>query len=478
MRTWLRFPALVTALLVAGCGGSLNKPRQPNVLFIAIDDMNDYVNCLGGRKGVHTPKIDALASRGVLFLNAHTAAPACHPSRVALLTGVRPSTSGISQNVYAQPRASWRASPALKDAVTLPQHFRNNGYRAVGGGKIFHALQWTKGTENEPESWDGYFPDALDTIPPQIVPDDFDPRKNRAEGRHGWFHWEPLQAPDEKMSDYQVADWAISELNKKHNQPFFLAVGLFRPHMPWHVPQKYFDMYPLDELELPKIQENDLADTHGHNRRDWHRWILEHHQWKNALQGYLASISFADAQVGRVIDALDASQYAGNTIVVLWSDHGMHMGEKENWEKFTLWEESTRVPLLFIVPGLTRPGGRCSRPVSLLDVYPTLSELCGFTPPAQLEGQSLVPLLRDPEAVREAPAVTTFRGNNHAVRTERWRYIRYSNGDEELYDHNADPDEFTNLAKDPAYREVIRELAKWLPKVNAPNPNAKGFRPF
>ncbi|MCP5116063.1 MAG: sulfatase [bacterium] len=462
------------ALALIGCQGA----TQPNVLFIAVDDMNDYVNCLGGRDGVITPNTDGLAARGVLFRNAHTASPACHPSRVALLTGVRPATSGISQNVYTQPRASWRASPALKDAVTLPRHFRDNGYVAMGGGKIFHALQWASGTENEPESWDSYFPDPLDTIPHQILPPGYDPKLIRPEGRHGWFHWQALDEPDEKMSDHQVVDWAVGELGKRQEKPFFLAVGIFRPHMPWHVPRKYFDMYPLEGLKLPEIQEGDLDDTHGHDRRNWHQWVLENEQWPQALQSYLASTTFADAQIGRLVDALDVSAHAANTIVVLWSDHGMHIGEKENWEKFTLWEESTRVPLLFVAPGVTAAGGRSTRTVSLLDIYPTLAELCGLERPAQLEGTSLVPLLRDPAAERGEPAITTFRGNNHAVRTDRWRYIRYANGDEELYDHQRDPNEFTNLAGKPEHAELISELARWLPQGTAPNPNTDGFREF
>ncbi len=452
--------------------------RKPSVLFIAVDDMNDYVSVLGGRAGVHTPNLDRLASRGVVFANAHCASPACHPSRTALLTGVSPATSGVSRNHFREARASWRRSPALERAVTLPQCFRDNGYEAVGGGKIFHALQWTEGTENEPESWDSYYPEPLDTIPEWELPAGFDPERNRAEGRHPWFHWEPLDVGDPQTSDYQVVDWAIGELEKARQKPLFLACGIFRPHMPWHVPRKYFDMYPLESLELPKVLEGDLDDTHGHDRRHWHQWVLDNEQWPQAVQSYLASITYADAQTGRLLDALDRTGDADNTVVVLWSDHGMHIGEKENWEKFTLWEESTRVPLIFAGPGVTP--GRCVRPASLLDVYPTLVELCGLhaLPEGQLEGLSLVPQLRDAEAPRERPAITTFRGDNHSVRTERWRYIRYSNGDEELYDHASDPQEFANLAGKPEHAETIAKLARWLPQDIAPSPYEEGFGEF
>jgi arylsulfatase A-like enzyme len=273
------------------------------------------------------------------------------------------------------------------------------------------------------------------------------------------------------MADYKVVDWAISELNKKHDKPFFQAVGIFRPHIPWFVPQKYFDLYPLDKLKLPEILEGDLDDCSeiGQKfcRRKWQTWLVKHDKWKEAVQGYLASISFADAQLGRLLDAFEASDYADNTVIVLWSDHGMHIGEKEHWEKFTLWEESTRVPLMIAGPSVKQPGRKSNQSVSLLDVYPTLVELCGYETFDQLEGQSLVNLLHDPAATRKRPAITTWGKNNHAVRTERWRYIHYKNGDQELYDHNNDPDEYHNLAGDKKYAPLMKELAQWLPKINA-----------
>jgi len=298
-------------------------------------------------------------------------------------------------------------------------------------------------------------------------------------GAPSFFDWGPIGRPIETMPDHKVVDWAIGELNKPHEKPFFQAVGIFRPHIPWYVPKRFFDLYPLDKIKLPYVKEGWLeklppaAQKSGAVRRRWHKWVVQSGEWKKAVQGYLASISFTDWQLGRLLDAFDAGACAGNTIVVLWTDHGFHLGDKETWEKFTLWEESTRVPLIFVVPGLTRPGARCSRPASLLDIYPTLVELAGLAPNPKLEGVSLLAQLRDPDAPRQAPAVTTHGRNNHTVRSERYRYIRYENGDEELYDHRNDTGEWDNLAADPKYDTVRKALAAWLPKVNTPN-NAGG----
>lgn len=453
----------------------------PNVLFIAVDDLNDWVNCLGGRPGVQTPNLDRLASKGVLFTSAHCAAPACNPSRISIMTGMRPSTTGVYFNSH-----DWRDSPALEDQVPVPQHFRENNYRAVGGGKIFHCLSWIRtsyGWEaNDPNIWDDYFPSKSRSLPEFVWPEGAQKDKlgtvtwtplagPETEGRPNWFFdWGPLSVSDKKTSDYKVVDWAIEELNKDHDRPFFQAVGLFRPHIPWFVPQEYFDLYPLDDVELPPVQENDLADCSpvgkGFCRRSWQRWILKQDKWREAVQAYLASISYMDAQLGRLLDAFKKSPTVDNTVIVLWSDHGMHIGEKEHWEKFTLWEESTRVPLIFVAPGITHSGGICHDPVSLLDVYPTLVELAGHAARPELEGTSLVPLLQNPKKETGRAVVTTFGQNNHGVRSRHWRYIRYHDGSEELYDHRIDPDEYHNLAGHLKYVEIKQELAQWLPEIN------------
>jgi arylsulfatase A-like enzyme len=271
-----------------------------------------------------------------------------------------------------------------------------------------------------------------------------------------------------------VASWGMEFLKGDHGGPFFLACGFFRPHLPWYVPPKYFEMYPADEVTLPNVNENDLDDVPKIGRQmarpeGDHKKVIETDNWRRAVQGYLACISFVDTQIGKVLDALYSSPYAEDTIVVLWGDHGWHLGEKLHWRKFALWEEATHNVFMVVAPGLTRAGGRCSRPVSLLDIYPTLIELCGLPPKEGLEGQSLVPLLRDPAAEWERPVLTTHGRENHSIRSERWRYIRYRDGTEELYDHDNDELEWTNLAGRAEHADVKQELARWLPESNAPD---------
>lgn len=434
--------------------------NKPNVLFIAIDDLNDWIGCLGGHPDTRTPNLDRLAKQGVLFTQAHCAAPVCNPSRAALMSGKLPSTSGVYEN--QQPM---RKSPAIKDAVTLPQHFMAHGYRVVGGGKIYH------GAYPDPPSWQEYYPDQIKNKPPDPVPPN---RPVNGIPNTGHFDWGPVQVPDSEMGDYKVVDWASKELSRKHDKPFFLACGIFRPHLPWYVPQKYFDMFDVNKVTLPNVKEDDLDDVPPIGRRlalrsGDHKKVIEHNQWRQAVRSYLASIAFADAQVGRVLDALERSAYAKNTIVVLWSDHGWHLGEKLHWRKFALWEEATHNVLMVKAPGVTKPGSRCQRTVSLMDIYPTLIDLCGLKKRDGLEGVSLMPLLRNPSAEWNRPALTTYLRGNHSVRSERWRYIRYNDGTEELYDHSKDPLEWTNLASKSELAPVKKELAKWLPKHDAPD---------
>jgi arylsulfatase A-like enzyme len=277
---------------------------------------------------------------------------------------------------------------------------------------------------------------------------------------------------EQKMGDAQVADWVIEQLGRPQEQPFFLACGMFRPHLPWYVPQEYFDRFPLEQIKLPKTIEHDLDDIPSAGiqmakPQGDHAKVLAHKQWHRAVQGYLASISFADAQIGRVIDALDQSELLDNTIVVLWTDHGWHLGEKQHWRKFALWEEATRTPLIIVAPGVT-PGSRCNRPVNLIDIYPTLIDLCDLPRRDELEGKSLRPLFIDPKTPWDRPSLTTHKRNNHALRSERFRYIRYADGSEELYDHTVDPLEWQNIAGNPAYADAKQMLTKWFPTRNAP----------
>jgi arylsulfatase A-like enzyme len=451
IRALLRF-ALFAVFVAPGAAAEErgDAAGRPNVLFIAVDDLNDWISCLGGHPDCRTPNIDRLAARGVLFERAYCAAPACNPSRTALLTGIRPSTSGVYVNANR-----WRQ--ALPDAVTLPQLFMAGGYRVVGGGKIFH------GGQNDAASWHEFFPQGRDPGPAVR------PANGIANTAH--FDWGPLAVDDDQMNDHRVVSWAVDQLQKDHDQPLFLACGIYRPHLPWYVPEEYFDQYPAESVTLPTIYEKDLDDVPPIGRRmarpgGDHRKVIQSNNWRQAVQGYLASIAFADAQIGRLVDALDASGHAEDTIVVLWGDHGWHLGEKLHWRKFSLWEEACRAPLVFVVPGVTEPNGRSPRTVSFIDVYPTLAELCGLPSGEHLEGATLRPLLADPDAAWDRPAVTTHGKDNHAVVSERYRYIRYADGTEELYDHEADPLEWENVASSPEHAAAKAGLAQWLPQTN------------
>ncbi len=456
----------VFTILAAVLLGFAHAQAKPNVLFIAIDDLNDWIGALGGHPQARTPNLDRLAKRATLFTRAYCQAPACNPSRSSLMTGILPSSSGVYLN--SQP---WRA--AMPNAVTLPQHFMKHGYWAGGSGKIYH------GPFPDPPSWNRYWPS-----PTKNKPNDPQPAKRPVNGipKAAHFDWGPVDVADEKMGDHQVADWVIGQLGRKRNKPFFLACGIYRPHLPWYVPQKYFDLFDAEKLTLPNVPDDDLDDipTAGVKMaqpQGDHARVLRHEQWRKAVHGYLAATAFADAQVGRVLDALDKSGQADNTIVVLWTDHGWHLGEKKHWRKFTLWEESARTPLMFVVPkGLAKalPGGtladvRVDRPVGLIDIYPTLLDLCGLAANPANEGRSLAPLLADKNAKWQRPALTTHGRNNHGLRTARWRYIRYADGSEELYDHEADPNEWRNLANNPKLAKTKKRLAKWLPNTNALN---------
>lgn len=459
-------------------------PEKPNVLFIAVDDLNTYISPLDNHPGVKTPNLDRLAKRSVTFANAHCAAPVCHPSRVAVMTGVHPVRSGIYRNRFGAHGPRWRdESPLLKDAVVLSQHFRDHGYRAVGGGKIFHTLQWTPGdSQNDPDAWDDYRGDPLNPLAkdwprPPLVPDaEAGLTPGRPLGKSHFFGSAALDVADEDTGDHKVVDWAITEMRKAQDKPLFLAVGLFRPHIPWEVPRKWFDLHPLDEVKLPEHLSDDLSDAHDHGRRGWHKWVVENKKWEEFMQGYMASTSYVDHQIGRLLDALDASPHKDNTIIVLWSDHGFHIGEKELWEKFALWDRTTRVPLFIHAPGLSKDGEKTRQPTTLTDLYPTLCELAGLPVPDQCDGLSLVAQLKDPAAAREKLALTSYvfkkEEVSHGVADSRYRLIRYGSGMEELYDLESDPHEFTNRADDPALAEVRERLAKAIPAESAPGRDA------
>ena len=443
---------LIGAVVPCGAFGAENKERagkkanRPNVLFIALDDLNHWVGYLGRNKQTKTPNIDRLAERGVRFTHSYCAAPVCNPSRAALMSGVRPSTSGVYEN-----DDDWRG--VIPPEYSLISTFRKAGYYTAGAGKIYH------GSYDRKEEWDDY----LGRVPG-------DPKPTGDTGVGG-IKFARLQAKDEDFVDYKTVSYGIEQLQRKHDKPFLLTIGLHKPHMPWNVPQKYFDMHPLDQIELPPTKEGDLEDLPPAAVRmarpeGDHKAMLDSGRWKEAVQAYLATISFADAQIGRLMEALDQSDYADNTIVVLWGDHGWHLGEKQHWRKFALWEEATRSPLLWVAPGVTKPGSVSERTVDFMSIYPTLTDLAGIETPSHVEGKSIRALLENPDAEWAQPALTTYNFGNHAIRTEGWRYIRYANGDEELYDEVEDPMEWTNLAEKPEFAAKKAELARWLPAKN------------
>ena len=452
---------VICSFLIAFCSGT-QAAKTPNVLFIAVDDLRDWVGHLSGHPNAKTPNIDRLAKRGVSFTRAYCSAPLCNPSRISLLTGVAPSKSDVYGN-------GEKLRQKLPDAVTLMQHFRASGYSVRGAGKIFHGT-----SAYDMDSWDIFFKSS-GSKKHRVKRDSSLPKS-------AWVPWGALACSDDEMLDGINAKWIITELKKPQEKPFFLAYGLTKPHLTWSVPQKYFDLHPLEGIKLPPTKKGDLDDLPAFGKklarevydpsgeRDFavkpngdHANVIVNNQWLKAVQAYLATISFADAQIGRVLDALDRSGHADNTIVVLWGDHGWHLGEKEHWRKHALWDVSTRTPLIFSAPRGVAKDKLCRRPVSLIDIYPTLIDLCGLPKRRGLDGQSLKSLLENPERKWDRPVVITYGLNNHAVQTERWRYIRYRDGGQELYDHERDPNEWTNLASIPKYSSVKTELANSLP---------------
>ena len=436
------------------------QPEKPNVLFIAIDDLNDWIGALGGYAGeVHTPNIDRLAEKGMLFTRAYCSSPMCNPSRVALWTGKRPSTTGV----YGQ-YSQWDDNRTKNK--TLFQTFKDQGYQLYGGGKIFH-----HGTEVRDDP-------AFDAILPFTQSGHAKHAKKAGAMRYGRHH-----LTEEEMPDYKLVTWTIDQMN--HTQePFMLVPGIFLPHSPLWVPAKFFDLYPLESIQVPETPADEFDDIPEWGKRLANRKVkydpvVASGKTAEVIQAYLAAISFTDNQVGRLIDALEASPYAQNTIVVLWSDHGFHLGEKFHFAKSTLWEESARIPCIIYAPGLT-DGTNCDRPMDTIDLYPTLTDLCGLNAPDNLDGISMRPLLQNPEMPWK-PAISILQHQNVTVRSDDFRYIRYADGSEELYDHRKDASEHQNLAANPEYAGRIQELGQHIPADFAPNalpyPFHKGYIP-
>tara|TARA_B100000809_G_scaffold54621_1_gene50287 strand:+ start:24341 stop:25804 length:1464 start_codon:yes stop_codon:yes gene_type:complete len=449
---------LLTIIAIIGITSCKNTTestvKKPNVLFIAIDDLNDWIGCMDGHPQAKTPNIDRLAAKGVLFTNAQCQSPVCNPSRASLMTSLYPSTSGI---YFLHP--DLKESPVSQNSILMPKRFEQEGYDVSGVGKLFH----NGGGQNETyiPNYGGQF-EGFGPMPE---------KKITTFPGHPLWDWGVYPENDTQMSDYKSAAWATEQLNKEHKNPFWMGVGFYRPHVPQFAPQKWFDMYPLESIQLPKTIANDVADISNYGMditrlkhvAPTHEWVLENDEWKPLVQSYLACVSFVDAQVGKVLNALENGAYGDNTYIVLFSDHGFHLGEKERYAKRSLWQNGARVPMIIVGPGIAS-GKICTKPVQLLDLYPTLLELTGLTSDPAHEGNSLVPLLKNPKATWPHYARTSFGPGNYAIVSENYRFIQYADGSEEFYDRSKDPHEWNNAIHESKYAELIEQHRKQIPQ--------------
>ena len=465
MRTILLLTPFVSLALMANSDAA----DKPNVLFIAIDDMNDWTTLFDDANPIQTPNLKRLAARGCFFSKAYCASPGCNPSRTAILTGYRPTTSGV----YGNPEA-WRQK--VPDAVTLPQYFeREGGYATRGAGKIFHHGTSGAGDPNNPDFQEFFKKLAIRGPGENKNYNGYRRPANRRLGSVS-FDW---GEHDQKMIDVDMCEWVEARMEENWDQPLFLAAGIFNPHLPFYAPKENFSRYPLESVAMPQMPSGDLSDVGEIAKRMVRKefWVWDNTtaaapgspgSLKRMVQCYQAAADFADQMVGRLLDKLDETGMSENTIIVLWSDHGYHLGDKECCVKFTLWEKANHVPFIIVAPGVAKPGTRCDRPVGLVDIYPTLLELAGLPAKEDNDGLSLVPLLKDPQRKWERPALMTEGPGNHAIRSDRYRYIRYSDGAEEFYDQEHDPWDHNNLAGDAKYARVMAVHRKWLPKQEAP----------
>ena len=494
--SWVTRVLIGGGLLVAGYGLPAIAADQgrPNILFIVADDLNDWVGFLGGHPQTRTPNLDRLAARGIVFANASCASPLCAPSRAAVFSGREPHRTGV----YRNDDDIERLVPGI---ALLPVHLKAQGYRTLGTGKLMHhARAEHYDASFFPENrWSPFDPAAVTYTPGELpskatadprhvvtlpsgrsvtLPLNRMPSDRRPEDPSGEsFDWGPVDVPDEAMGDTQAADWAIGHLGRPSSGPFFLGVGFYRPHIPLYVPPRYCAPFPIDSIRLPPQRDDDLDDLPPIGRRiareattaGSHASVVQHRQWHAAVAAYLACVHYVDHEVGRLLDALDAGPHADNTLIVFFGDHGWHLGEKQHWGKVTGWERAVRTPLAIVPARHDRAdcaaGGRSAQPVSLIDLYPTLVEYCGIAAPAHpLDGRSLVPLLRDPAAETGRKVVSTIDEVHFSVRDKRWRYVRYADGSEELYDVRTDPNEWCNLAGVPAHAATKGRLAAALPR--------------
>ncbi|MDB4297666.1 sulfatase [Flavobacteriaceae bacterium] len=451
---------LISLFTILACTDKKEHKTQPNVLFITVDDLNDWVGCLNGHPDTKTPNIDALAREGVLFTNAHCAAPLCGPSRIAMHTGKFPSSTGF----YVNGQLNFRKH--IKNIKTLPQYFKENGYYTLGSGKLYPDTR-----KGEKLSFDEY--QHIDTT--KVANINHYKYNNGPKDRFkNWvLDGGPLDIEDDKMVDGYTSGWIAKQLQtRSFDKPFFMTLGIFRPHIDWFVPRKYFEKFDPETIDLAVTKKDDLFDvpviakeiaicTNDANQLKYDA------QLKQATAAYLASVNFADAMIGNVLNALKESKYADNTIVVLSSDHGWHLGEKQHWRKFTLWQEATRVPLIFKIPkGLKNV--KTNVPTSLVDLYPTLVDLCGLPKNIENEGTSLSMVLKGKQTKKD-PVLVSYGKGNHAIKGEKFTYIKYNDGSEELYDNIEDPYQWNNIANKNIVAAVKNGLKAFLPKHNAAN---------
>ena len=430
------------------------EKNQPDIVFIIVDDLNDWLGCLGGHPDAKSPHIDKLAASGMLFSQAYCNSPQCRPSRTSLMTGVYPFKTGTYFNARF-PRETQVTTP------TLQQFFMDHGYRVVSGGKVFHGTPGRHGDALFRKPGDPKPPKGEDNFNAMAAPND------------GYA----LDVDDEEMSDYKVAQWATQQWNTVTDDPLLMTVGFFRPHRPLQVPRTWFDRFPLESIRRPEEPDGTddwddmpefarrLARTHAHkalhNGLSDHEYIVANNEWETTIRAYQASVAFVDRQIGRFLESLKENPRGRETYVMLVSDHGWHLGEKKHWCKGAIWEQTTHIPFMVRGPGI-KAGTHCSQPVSLIDVYPSLVDFAGLDIPDWLDGTSIKSQLRDP-LIPRGPAISSYGEGNTSIRTEHWRYIRYEDGSEELYDHRNDPNEWTNLANRPEHEETKKELAKMIP---------------
>ncbi|WP_346237062.1 sulfatase [Niabella insulamsoli] len=459
---WVRRILVSFLMQVLFLCGMAAQQSKPNILFITIDDMNDWTTLFDPDHPIKTPHIQSLARRGAFFSHAYASSPACNPSRASVLTGTRPHKTGVYGN-----SSDWRR--ALPGAKTIQQYFKQNGYFVCGAGKIFHHHNDWAFHDNA--SFDEYLMMAINEPYPEKKLNGLPAYGSR---NTDWGAW-----PEDisQTADFRTVDYAIQKINQKHDRPFFLNVGIYKPHSPFFAPKEFFEKYPRERLKMPELIKDDVQDLPPGAQTllaptdwFWQGMMQAKTTYPNAyadyVRAYQACAGFADEMIGKLIDALDKSQYKDNTIIVLWSDHGFHLGEKQHFEKFALWEKSTHIPFVIVAPGLTKPNAVIRTPVDMTVVYPTLCELAGLPIPQQADGFSVMPLLKN-NPMTTPPALMTYMKGNHALRTERWRYIQYADGSEELYDHQIDPLETKNLADEPEWEKVIVAFRKDIPVSNA-----------